>query len=201
VPRHLDYGREQNLIWTASELPGGGALREKFQTDRILREPVVVMRNHEASLDAASLEPRTRLMSTYLLQEYFVPVAAFVPFARALAAILRRHDVNALNVSIRHSPADRTSVMRWAADDVFCFVLYHKQRAFDFAESDARRWTRELIDAALAHGGRYYLPYRRHATRAQFRRAYPEVERFAAIKREWDPQGRMRNALWNTCLA
>lgn len=200
VQRGLDYSREQNLIWAVSELPGGVRLRNRMQAD-VAAEQKVVWRNREASLDAASLEPRTRLMSTYLLQEYFVPVAAFVPFARALAAILRRHDVNALNVSIRHSPADRTSVMRWAADDVFCFVLYHKQRAFDFAESDARRWTRELIDAALAHGGRYYLPYRRHATRAQFRRAYPEVERFAAIKREWDPQGRMRNALWNTCLA
>ena len=200
VQRGLDYSREQNLIWAVSELPGGVRLRNRMQAD-VAAEQKVVWRNREASLDAASLEPRTRLMSTYLLQEYFVPVAAFVPFARALAAILRRHDVNALNVSIRHSPADRTSVMRWAADDVFCFVLYHKQRAFDFAESNARRWTRELIDAALAHGGRYYLPYRRHATRAQFRRAYPEVERFAAIKREWDPQGRMRNALWNTCLA
>ena len=200
VQRGLDYSREQNLIWAVSELPGGVRLRNRMQAD-VAAEQKVVWRNREASLDAASLEPRTRLMSTYLLQEYFVPVAAFVPFARALAAILRRHDVNALNVSIRHSPADRTSVMRWAADDVFCFVLYHKQRAFDFAESNARRWTRELIDAALAHGGRYYLPYRRHATRAQFRRAYPEVERFGAIKREWDPQGRMRNALWNTCLA
>lgn len=200
VPRGLDYSREQNLIWAVSELPGSTYLRDRLQAG-IAAEERVVWRNREASLDAASLEPRTRLMSTYLLQEYFVPVAAFVPFARAMAAILRRHGVNALNVSIRHSPADRTSVMRWAPEDVFCFVLYHKQRTFDFAEDDARRWTRALIDAALAHGGRYYLPYRLHATRAQFRRAYPEVQRFAAIKRRWDPQGRLRNALWNACLA
>lgn len=200
VPRGLDYSREQNLIWAVSELPGGNALRQRLQAD-LAGEDKVVWRNREASLDAASLEPRTRLLSTYLLQEYFVPVAAFEPFARAMAAILRAHDVNALNVSIRHSPADRDSVMRWAADEVFCFVLYHKQRTFEHAERGARRWTRALIDAALAHGGRYYLPYRLHATRAQFRRAYPEVERFAAIKRARDPQGRFRNALWNAYLA
>lgn len=200
VPRGLDYSREQNLIWAVSELPGSAYLRDRLQAG-IAAEEQVVWRNREASLDAASLEPRTRLMSTYLLQEYFVPVAAFVPFARAMTVILQRHGVNALNVSIRHSPADRTSVMRWAPEDVFCFVLYHKQRTFDLAEIDARRWTRELIDAAIAHGGRYYLPYRLHASRTQFRHAYPEVERFAAIKRVWDPRGRLRNALWNACLA
>lgn len=199
VPRGLDYSREQNLIWAVSELPGGAYLRDHLQAD-LAAEERVVWRNREASLDAASLEPRTRVVSTYLLQEYFVPVAAFVPFARSMAAILRRYGVNALNVSIRHSPADRESVMRWAPEDVFCFVLYHKQRTFDFAENDARRWTRALIDAALAHGGRYYLPYRLHATRAQFHRAYPEVGRFAAIKRTWDPQGRFGNALWSAYL-
>lgn len=200
VPRGLDYTREQNLIWAASELPGSAYLRDRLQAD-IAAEEKVVWRNREASLDAASLEPRTRLMSTYLLQEYFVPVAAFVPFAHAMAMILRRHGVNALNISIRHSPADRLSVMRWAPKDVFCFVLYHKQRTFDSAEDGARRWTRALIDAALAHGGRYYLPYRLHATPEQFRRAYPEARRFAAIKRRWDPLGRLRNALWNAYLA
>ena len=86
TPTGLDYDRDQNLIWAASELPGRDALRERFLTRRVLEERPVVWRNREASLDASSLEPRTRAMSTYLLQEYFVPVAAFVPFAREIAA-------------------------------------------------------------------------------------------------------------------
>lgn len=200
VPRHLDYGREQNLIWTASELPGGGALREKFQTDRILREPVVVMRNHEASLDAASLEPRTRMVSTYLLQEYFIPVRSFAIFARRMAAILRRHEVNALNVSIRHSPADTVSLLKWAPQEMFSFVLYHKQRAWPGADRQAGTWTRQLIDTALALGGRYYLPYRLHATPEQFHHAYPEAAAFAALKRQVDPRRRFRNRLWDKYL-
>lgn len=200
VPRDLDYSRDQNLIWAVSELPGGAELRRSLQGSEIQASPVV-WRNHEASLDAASLEPRTRWVSTYLLQEYFIPAANFVPFARAMAAILRGRDVAALNVSIRHSPADPTTLMRWAPGEVFCFVLYHKQRTHGFAESTVRGWTRELIDAALAVGGRHYLPYRLHATRAQFRRAYPESARFAALKRRHDPQGRFRNALWDTYLA
>lgn len=200
VPRGLDYGREQNLIWSASELPGGGALREKFQTGRILGESVVVMRNHEASLDAASLEPRTRMFSTYLLQEYFIPVRSFAIFARRMAAILRRHEVNALNISIRHSPADTVSLLKWAPGEVFSFVLYHKQRTWPGADQRAGTWTRQLIDTALAVGGRYYLPYRLHATREQFHRAYPEATAFAALKRQVDPQRRFRNRLWDKYL-
>lgn len=61
-------------------------------------------------------------------------------------------------------------------------------------------WTRELIDLALAHGGRYYLPYQLHASQTQFERAYPEVERLRALKREVDPERRFSNALWDKYL-
>ena len=198
VPEGLDYRREQNLIWSATELPGGDALRERYMTRRLLGEPRVVMRNCEASLDVASIEPRTRRVSTYLLQEYFVPVGAFRPFAARMRAILRAADAGVLNVSIRHAAADTTSLMRWADQDMFCFVLYHKQRTWQDARAAA--WTRALIDAALDHGGRYYLPYRLHATRRQFARAYPQAERFAAIKRDVDPGNRFRNLLWDRYL-
>jgi len=200
MPDRATYSKDQNLIWAASELPGGDQLRDLYQTRRLLQEPRVIMRNLEASLDAAALEPRTRRMSSYLLQEYFIPVGAFGSFARSMAAILRRHQVNALNISIRHAPADATSLMRWAREEVFCFVLYHKQRSWHAAEQHSRTWTRRLIDAVLEHGGRYYLPYRLHASQAQFQRAYPQAERFAALKQQWDPHNRFRNLLWDTYL-
>lgn len=199
VPEGLDYSREQNLIWSATELPGGDALRERYMTRRLLTEPRVIMRNCEASLDVASIEPRTRRVSTYLLQEYFVPTGAFHPFIARMRAILRAADADVLNVSIRHAAEDTTSLMRWADQDMFCFVLYHKQRSWQDAR--AVGWTRALIDAALDHGGRYYLPYRLHATRKQFARAYPQADRFAAIKRDVDPDNRFRNLLWDRYLA
>jgi FAD/FMN-containing dehydrogenase len=198
VPRHADYSREQNAIWSITELPGGNQLRGSFASD--LYAPVVTWRNHEASLDIASLEPRTRFFSTYLLQEYFIPVRHFLPFATTLAGVLQRFDVNALNVSIRHSPADTESLMAWAREEVFSFVLYYKVRSSASADADAGRWTRALIDAALAAEGRYYLPYRLHATPAQFLRAYPEARAFAALKRQVDPAYRFRNRLWDRYL-
>jgi len=62
------------------------------------------------------------------------------------------------------------------------------------------RWTREMIDAALKHGGTYYLPYQLHASAAQFAAAYPPAEAFRAVKRTVDPQGRLSNSLWQRYL-
>jgi FAD/FMN-containing dehydrogenase len=200
VPRDRDYDREQNLIWAASELPFGDDMRERKMTRRQIDEHPVVWRNREASLDADALEPRTRAFSTYLLQEYFIPVAQFQTFAAQLGKILIDFEVNALNVSIRHSPRDPDTLLHWAADEVFCFVLYYKQRAHRWADADSARWTQRLIDAALASGGRYYLPYRLHATPEQFLRAYPKAEAFAALKARIDPRNRFRNKLLDRYL-
>lgn len=200
VPRDLDYTLEKNAIWAITELPGGRLLRDSITANRLGDDNVVVWRNHEASLDADSLEPRTRKISTYLLQEFFIPVKAFLPFTRRMAEILKIRDVNVLNISIRHSPPDTASLLTWAPTEVFSFVLYYKLRNNRWALRSAREWTRELIDAALAHGGRYYLPYRLDATRAQFLAAYPEAVEYARLKADVDPENRFRNLLWDRYL-
>jgi len=58
-------------------------------------------------------------------------------------------------------------------------------------------WTRELIDAATALGGAYYLPYQIHATERQFRAAYPRADAFFALKAKLDPTNKFRNKLWD----
>jgi hypothetical protein len=76
-------------------------------------------------------------------------------------------------------------------------VLYYKQRTDPASKRDVWRWTRELIDAAVASGGRYYLPYQPVATRAQFAAAYPRATELFAVKRRVDPTGKFTNALWD----
>ncbi len=196
VPRSQSYGLEQNVLFAMTELPRGDLLRSKLIHPLLLARPSVKWRNHEASLDVAELEPRTRLVSTYVLQEYFIPVRHFAAYARAMAATIRQHDAQVLNVSVRHSPADSTSLLPWAKEEVFSFVVYYKQRTHATARRRVAAWTRAMIDTALAFGGRYYLPYQLHATRAQFDRAYPEAEALRAIKRKVDPSGRFSNELW-----
>lgn len=200
VPRGRSYGLEQNALFAMTELPRGDLLRSKVIHPLLLARPAVKWRNHEASLDVAELEPRTRRISTYVLQEYFIPVRHFAAYARAMAAVIRKHEAQVLNVSVRHSPADRTALLPWAKEEVFSFVVYYKQRTHAEARRRAGDWTREMIETALAFGGRYYLPYQLHATRSQFERAYPEVQELRKIKRRVDPGGRLSNELWAAYL-
>lgn len=196
VPEGQRYNLEQNVIWLMTEVPGAARLRKSVVHPLLNKDPAVVWRNHEASLDVAELEPRTRRMSTYVLQEYFVPPRHFVAFARGMAKVLREHDVEALNVSIRHSPADVDSLLPWAREEVFSFVLYHKQRTHERAQKAVGVWTRVLIDLVLRCEGRYYLPYQPHATRLQFDQAYPEARALRELKRSVDPRGVFSNELW-----
>ena len=200
VPRGQSYRLEQGAIWAMTALPAGPALRQRVLQPLLMGKPAVRWLNREASLDVSELEPRSRSEATYALQEYFVPAAQVVPFARQMATVLRQHGVQALNVSIRHAPADRDALMAWAPDEVFSFVLYHRQATSAAARAQVGVWTRVLIDAALAHQGRHYLPYQLHASQAQFDAAYPQARALAALKRRVDPQGKLSNALWSTYL-
>ena len=196
VPRGSSVMANSTFCSRPYDWPRGDLLRSKLVHPLLLSRPSVKWRNHEASLDVAELEPRTRLVSTYVLQEYFIPVRHFAAYARAMATTIRKHDAQVLNVSVRHSPADATSLLPWAKEEVFSFVVYYKQRTHAAARRRAGAWTRAMIDTALAFGGRYYLPYQLHATRDQFDRAYPEADALRAIKRRVDPAGRFMNELW-----
>lgn len=186
---------ERSVLGIVAHTPAGPFIHERIY-DPLTAQPAVVWRNHEAARDAYSLEPASRARSTYVLQEYFVPVAGFTPFVRAMARIFSESGANVLNVSIRHTRADPLSLLPWARREVYSFVVYHEQGTIDAAREAVGAWTRQLIDAALAEGGSYYLPYQIHATRAQFLAAYPRADEFFAVKRRVDPQYKFRNRLW-----
>ena len=82
---------------------------------------------------------------------------------------------------------DRDAFLRYADREMFGLVmLFHQQR--DLAnDAIMQSLTQELIEAALEVGGRYYLPYRLHATPSQFNRAYPQATKFFQLKRKYDP--------------
>ncbi|WP_295636776.1 FAD-binding protein [uncultured Methylibium sp.] len=196
VPRK-SYPLHQYFLWAVSETPLGKQRREKLIDPLLYLRKKVHWRNYEAGYDVAELEPPTRLHRTYVLQEYFVPVERLEDFVAKMAAILNRHRVNALNISIRHAMPDHGTTLAWAPVETFAFVLYHKQRTRENAKSRVGVWTRELIDAVLSVGGTYYLPYQPHATAEQFHRAYPKARDLFALKWEVDPQFRFTNVLWD----
>jgi FAD/FMN-containing dehydrogenase len=191
------YGLNRFAYWIVSAWPLGKQLRQYLLDPMLFAGNPVTWRNYEASYDTAELEPASRATSTYALEEYFVPVPRFSEFVVRMRDILQRHDVNVINVSIRHANDDPGSLLAWAKTEVFAFVLYYKQGTTQKARAEVGNWTRELIDAALSLDGSYYLPYQLHATREQFLRAYPHAREFFDVKRRLDPTEKFRNELWN----
>ncbi len=191
------YWRDRFLLWVLSDWPFGNAIRRyAFDPIHFSGEPIT-WRNYEASYDAAELEPSSREDSTYVLEEYFVPVERFDEFAALMRDVLRRRHVHVINVSIRHATQDPGSSLAWARREVFAFVIYYQQGTDSTSKREVGVWTRELIDAALGVGGSYYLPYQLHATEEQFLRAYPRAHEFFALKRRLDPTYKFRNELWD----
>lgn len=176
---------------------GGPWVREHVLDPVLFHDHPVTWRNYEASYDVSELEPRSRERSTYVLQEYFIPADSFDVFVPRMRRVLRDYRVRAVNVSIRHAEADTGSLLSWAPTETYAFVLYYRQGTEPKARHAVGRWTRAIDEAAIASGGRWYLPYQPHATRAQFLRAYPRAEQYFALKRRVDPEGRFTNTLWD----
>jgi FAD/FMN-containing dehydrogenase/SAM-dependent methyltransferase len=199
--QHRKHLLEKYFFWAITETPFGKWRREHIVDPLVYSRRPVHWRNYEAGYDVAELEPVARTASTYVLQEYFVPVEHFAPCVAAVSEILQRHRVNVINISIRHAHRDPGTLLSWSRGETFALVLYHKQRTRHNARDRVGVWTRELIEAVLRHGGTYYLPYQLHATAEQFHRAYPHAHQLFELKRRLDPKYRLRNALWDKYYA
>ncbi len=197
IPKDKNYDIQHWMQWINSEWPAGKWLRRKLADPLLNRGEHVVWRNYEASYDVRELEPSSREKSTYVLQEYFVPVDKLDAFVPKLSEILDRHHVNTINVSIRYAKQDPGTLLAWAKNEVFAYVLYYKQGTSSADRQAVAAWTRELIDATNSFGGSYYLPYQIVATNQQFHTAYPNANAFFALKAKLDPTYKFRNKLWD----
>ena len=192
------YAIERYFVWAITSTPLGKWRREYIIDPLLYMVKRITWRNYEASsYDVKELEPWSRKRNTYVLQEYFIPVMRFDEYLAKMREILQRYNVNALNISVRHAHQDPGSLLAWAREEVFAFVLYYKQATSRLEKNKIAVWTRELIDAAIAVGGSYYLPYQLHATRDQFHKAYPRAKELFALKKKLDPDYKFRNKLWD----
>lgn len=165
------------------------------QFKRTKSATTIAWRNNEMSYSVNQLAIDWHFPSTMTLQEYFIPVKNAEKFIQQLTTILKKNWINVLNVSIRYVPADKTSLMSYAQEDSFAFVLY--LNIFNTRGSITRSctWTQEIIDAALQYNGTYYLPYIMCATKKQFIKAYPNFNELLKVKQIYDPGNKFRNML------
>ena len=200
---------QDRLIATDAEYKWGPKIAEFVSNYKIgkglrqyILEPVyysfdrVVWRNWEASYDIRELEPKQRNKKTYVLREYFVPVEKFDEFIPKMRGVFQKYQANIINVSIRHAKPDTETLLSWANKEVFAFVVYYQQGTDQESKDHVKAWSVDMIDAVLEVGGSYYLPYQIFASAKQFNAAYPNAEKFFAVKKRVDPEYRFRNQLW-----
>jgi FAD/FMN-containing dehydrogenase len=139
---------------------------------------------------------------TDIIHEYFVAPDKFNDFLTACRAIIPNSYQELLNITMRWVEQDTTSMLSYAPQGSrIASVMSFSQEMTARGDADMALMTRKLIDAVHELGGSYYLPYRPHATVAQFSEGYARSAEFAALKRELDPGLVLRNALWDRYLA
>jgi FAD/FMN-containing dehydrogenase len=175
------YGKR--LRWQAEKHLGGMLANRPLFRNELLGEPVDVFENQSAD-------------STDILHEYFVPPSSFEAFVEEVRSIVPRHKGDLLNVTVRHVLQDDDTFLRYADRDMFALVMLFNQPRTPEGDAAVEPMTRELIDAAVRLGGRYYLPYRLHATPDQLRAAYPQARHFFEMKRRYDPRETFQSSFY-----
>jgi FAD/FMN-containing dehydrogenase len=176
-----DYAKQ--LRWHAETKLQPALNGTHFSRNQLLNEGVEVFQNRSTD-------------STDILHEYFVPRPRARDFVTAMRTIIAKRRPNLLNVTVRSVNEDPDTFLRYADQPMIAFVMLFVQRRTDAGERDMETLTRELIDAALKHEGRYYLPYRLHATTEQFHQAYPKAQAFFDLKRRYDPGELFQNQFY-----
>ena len=167
-----DYGK--NLRWRLEGFFGGSG-------------GLTLSRNETMNVSAAWFSNRDP-QATEILHEYFVPPDQLETFVDRARRTLSKHRPDLLNITVREVRQDNDTFLRFAREDVFALVMLFNQTKTPEAEQLMRRCTKDLIEDVLACGGTYYLPYRPHATREQFARAYPQGAKFFELKHRYDPE-------------
>jgi FAD/FMN-containing dehydrogenase len=176
----IGSGVGKQLRWRAEKVFGEQICKTYVSRNQLLDEGAEVYQEKNAN-------------RSDILHEYFIPTAQVPAFLELAREIIPRHDADLLNVTIRNVREDRDTFLRYADQDMFAFVMLFNQPRTAEGDKRMEALTSELIEAAIGCGGRYYLPYRLHATKGQFARAYPRATEFFERKRQIDPTGLFEN--------
>lgn len=178
-----DYGKE--LRWTMERSFEQWLSGDECERNDLLFEPVSLFQNRTTN-------------STDILMECFVPPAQFEAFLVELRKIVPRHQADLLNITVRQINRDPDAFLRYADQDMLGLVMLFNQKRNLAGEEMMKAIAQEIITAALAHDGRYYLPYRLHATAEQFAKAYPQAQEFFQLKRKYDPEELFQNGFYQS---
>jgi FAD/FMN-containing dehydrogenase len=173
----------KKLRWTAETKLAPHLSGTVFSRNQLMNESADWYLDHSAE-------------TTDILHEYFLPRDEALKFLHEAKTIIPKHRADLLNVTVREVETDTDTFLKYANQPMVAFVMFFSQQRTETAEHDMEDMTRQLIDAALRSGGRYYLPYRLHASPEQFRKAYPQSTRFFQLKQKYDPKHLFENEFY-----
>ena len=176
-----NYGKE--LRWDAEKYFSGALAGEIFERNTILYEPSDWFSDHSTN-------------STDILVECFVSPEQFEPLLVELRKIIPENQADLLNVTVRDINRDDDSFLRYADKNMISLVMLFSQTRDTAGEKKMAKLTQNIVAATLQHDGRYYLPYRLHATPEQFDAAYPQAKKFFELKRKYDPDQLFQNEFY-----
>lgn len=177
LSRRFDWGK--SLRWR---------LQKRYEPT--LADAVIVSRNNAMRPPTTPIE----FLDYYsdsdsdILQEYFVPMDEFAPFMDEIREILTASEANLLSATVRFVSPDASPTLAYAPGrEAFAVVLLFNTGLSASAQAMTGAMTRQLVDAALQHGGAYYLTYQLYPSADQLTSAYPLAERAFERKRFYDP--------------
>ncbi|QDT01142.1 FAD-binding protein [Adhaeretor mobilis] len=178
-----DYGKE--MRWKAETKLRPKLTPERFSRNQVFNESVEVFRNRDPK-------------ASDILHEYFIPPRNFGIFITQARRLIRASGCDLLNVTIRYVEPDSDAMLNYAREAALAIVMLYNQNMDSASEAHMTELSRQLIDAALQAEGTYYLPYRLHATREQFQRAYPQSDEFFRQKSVYDPELVFQNQFYRS---
>lgn len=128
--------------------------------------------------------------ATEIISELYVPRSKLAEFMKRSTAIMRSHNASVIYGTIRLIEKDDETFLPWAKDSFACIIF---NLCTDHTEEGIARSAsafRDLIDAAIAEGGSYYLTYHKFATVSQLLTCYPQFPDFLVKKLQYDPEER-----------
>lgn len=178
-----DYGK--NLRWKIEKASASLINGREFSRNQLSNEGVEIYQNQDTGY-------------TDILHEYFIPKNAVPAFIDSLKKIIPVYKVDLLNITLRNVKQDRDAFLAYANEEVFGFVMLFNQRKENASENEMRALTQHLINVATDLQGKYYLPYRLHATKQQMRKAYSTADSFFILKKKYDPAELFTNKFYET---
>lgn len=165
---------------------------EKYLSPLI--EPKTVSRNTAMAVPVRFLQnpdPHT----TDILQEYFVPTEQANNFLERYKKLVKKYNINVLNVTIRKVNKDTNALVSYAQKDMYGFVVYYKINQNSIDTQTLNAFTRELMEYLISIEATYYLCYGSYYSQSQLTTMYPAIRKLFVLKTQHDPD-RLFTNVW-----